>query len=235
MREEEIEPTFDAIEAGLKDLPPGERLTIHLGSFADDCQRQQQLDGWIDRAEGSELRYLLMGERARSRDLTREGQRKPKFLHLYCTYTVDAGGAGANDALEKFLAQLEKYWKTFTGEFERDLGDRAERIFAAAFADGYQTWEQLLVNKMGLSVRPLTAEELWAVQWERFNDTPPRSPTRRFGRDGTARRGLFPGSSRDGAAGVGTLGSLRRPPLGSPQGQVSRRADLYRKTGRLAG
>ena len=37
-----------------------------------------------------------------------------------------------------------------------------------------QLWEQLLSNKMGLNIRPLGAEELWKILWQRFNDTPPR-------------------------------------------------------------
>ncbi len=43
LRTEEIDPVFDAIESGLKDLPEGERLTIHLGSFTSDEKRQQEL------------------------------------------------------------------------------------------------------------------------------------------------------------------------------------------------
>ncbi|MDY7013979.1 MAG: hypothetical protein SVX43_10365, partial [Cyanobacteriota bacterium] len=100
--------------------------------------------------------------------------RKPKFLRIYCTYTADASGQAARDKLEKFLAGLEGFWRTFTGEIDEVRSARLERIIEAAFTDGYRLWEQLLGNKMGLDVRPLTPEEFWAAQWSRFNRSQPR-------------------------------------------------------------
>ena len=63
LRTEQIDPVFNAIESGLKDLPPGERLTIRLSSFSDDTTRQQQLKNLSDTAPNKELQFLLMGER----------------------------------------------------------------------------------------------------------------------------------------------------------------------------
>ncbi|MGL5059214.1 MAG: hypothetical protein ACRC62_04455, partial [Microcoleus sp.] len=39
LRSEEIDAIFAGIEGGLKDVPPGESLTIHLGSFSSDSER----------------------------------------------------------------------------------------------------------------------------------------------------------------------------------------------------
>ena len=175
LRSDEIDPIFDALEAGLKDLPNNERLTIHLGSFTDDTQRQEALSKLAKDAPSDELRYLLWGERARVRELTRKGVRKPKFLRLYATYTVEPDTQGTADLIEKFLARAERVWKSFTGEIHEVQHTRIEQLLYATFTDGYELWEQLLSNKMGLDVRPLTAEELWAILWKRFNDTPPRS------------------------------------------------------------
>ncbi|HEY9610241.1 MAG TPA: hypothetical protein V6C93_12825, partial [Allocoleopsis sp.] len=175
LRSDEIDPVFDALEAGLKDLPDNERLTIHLGSFTDDTQRQEALSKLAEEAPSDELRYLLWGERARVRELTRKGVRKPKFLHLYATYTVEPDTQGTADVIEKFLARLERWWKSFTGEIHEVQHTRIEQLLYASFTDGYENWEQLLSNKMGLDIRPLTAEELWASLWKRFNDTPPRT------------------------------------------------------------
>jgi len=84
LRQEAIDPIFDAIEAGLKDLPDGESLTIQLGSFTDDSSRQHDLDQLISKVNSSELKFLLMGEKARIQELTRTGVRKPKRLLLWC-------------------------------------------------------------------------------------------------------------------------------------------------------
>jgi hypothetical protein len=175
LRPEQIEPTFDALEGGLKDLPPGERMTIHLGSFIDDSQRQRELQQRTAQTDSVELKYLLTSERKRIRSLTELGVRKEKFLRLYCTYTVDSSGQAARDKLEKFLTWLEEFWKTFTGEIDEVRYLNLERILYTAFTDGYRLWEQLLSNKMGLDVRPLSPEEIWADQWRRFNRTEPKS------------------------------------------------------------
>ena len=174
LRSEEVEPIFDALEAGLKDLPLQEELTIHLGSFTSDKERQDELDNLSKTALNKELRYLLMGERARVRELTRSGVRKPKFLRLYVTYTVEPDTQGTADVIEKFLARAERWWKSFTGELHEVQHTRIEKLLYASFTDGYELWEQLLANKMGLDIRPFTDSELWAQLWQRFNDTPPK-------------------------------------------------------------
>jgi len=174
LRSEEVEPIFDALEAGLKDLPLQEELTIHLGSFTSDKERQEELDNLSKTAPNKELRYLLMGERARVRELTRSGVRKPKFLRLYVTYTVEPDTQGTADVIEKFLARAERLWKSFTGELHEVQHTRIEKLLYASFTDGYELWEQLLANKMGLDIRPFTDSELWAQLWQRFNDTPPK-------------------------------------------------------------
>ncbi|PAX45837.1 hypothetical protein CK510_29580, partial [Brunnivagina elsteri CCALA 953] len=174
LRSEQIDPVFDAIESGLKDLPDGERLTIHLSSFTNDNLRQQQLKDLSDIAPNKELQYLLMGERCRTQQLTIQGVRKPKILRLYCTYTIETSSTGTNDAIEKILSKLERSWKSFTGEINELQFIAIERLLHSAFTDGFQLWEQLLSNKMGLDIRPLTSEQLWEQLWQRFNNTPPR-------------------------------------------------------------
>jgi hypothetical protein len=174
LRMEQIDPVFDAIESGLKDLPQGERLTIHLSSFTDDTNRQQQLKSLSETAPNKELQYLLMGERCRVQQLTLQGVRKPKALRLYCTYTVETDSTGTSDAIEKVLSSLERSWKSFTGEMNELQFIRIERLLHTSFTDGFQLWEQLLSNKMGLDIRPLSAEKLWSILWRRFNNTQPR-------------------------------------------------------------
>ncbi|AFY99466.1 hypothetical protein [Calothrix sp. PCC 6303] len=174
LRNEQIDPVFDAIESGLKDLPNGERLTIHLSSFTNDTSRQQQLQNLSDIAPNKELQYLLMGERCRTQQLTNQGVRKPKNLRLYCTYTVETNSTGTSDAIEKILSKLERSWKSFTGEINELQFIAIERLLHASFTDGFQLWEQLLSNKMGLDIRPINADTLWEQLWQRFNNTPPR-------------------------------------------------------------
>ncbi|TAE08819.1 MAG: hypothetical protein EAZ94_24005 [Oscillatoriales cyanobacterium] len=171
LRDEEIDSIFAAVEGGLKDILPGESLTIHLGSFSVDSERQEELSDLYRQVKSTELRYLIMAERSRVRELRNLGIRKPKYLRLYCTYTVDPGSAGASDAIEKVLVRLEKGWKRFVGEYDEARFNQVDGILNSAYTDGFQIWEALLSNKMGLTVRAMTAAEMWQQLWEYFNET----------------------------------------------------------------
>jgi hypothetical protein len=51
--------------------------------------------------------------------------------------------------------------------------ERHEIAFAKAFTDGFLNWEQILANRMGLDLRPLTDLELWEHLWRQFNSSEP--------------------------------------------------------------
>jgi hypothetical protein len=172
LRDDQVDPIFDALESGLKDFPMGEHLTIHLESFTSDAERQHQLSELIKTAPSQELQFLLMGERARVKELTDKGIRKPKTLRLYASYTVEPD-VESGDYVEKLLGRGERLWKSFTGELEKLQFMRIERLLAQAYTDGFQRWEMLLSNKIGLDVRPMTDVELWEVVWRRFNNSDP--------------------------------------------------------------
>lgn len=79
LRKEQIDTIFNNIESGLKDIPEGERMTLHMGSFSSDQQRQIELTDLIRRTPSRDIKYLLMAERARAQELTAAGIRKPKI------------------------------------------------------------------------------------------------------------------------------------------------------------
>ncbi len=82
--ESQVYPIFAGIEAGLKELPKGELLTLHIGSFTDDSHRQQTLKTIEENCTQDELKMLARSERLRIRELTQQGIRKTKFFSLYC-------------------------------------------------------------------------------------------------------------------------------------------------------
>ncbi|WP_193196035.1 hypothetical protein [Nostoc sp. MG11] len=173
LRSEQIDTIVNNIEAGLKDIPSDERMTLHLGSFSSDKNRQQELASLIKNAPSRDIKYLLMAERARVKELTISGIRKPKFLRIYVTYTVESTNTNADDWIERLLAKAESWWLKFKGELSEVEYQRLETIITNAYKQGFLRWEQLLANKMGLDIKPLTANELWEETWRRFNDTQP--------------------------------------------------------------
>jgi hypothetical protein len=170
---------FDAIEAGLKDLPEGESMTIYMASFASDRQRQAELDQVITNAPNPPLKFLIMSEKKRVDQLTwatagkrkiAKGLRKPKSLRIYCTYSLNSATAGGNDFWERTLLQVQHNYFKFVGSAPEIQQQRYEVAFDRAFADGFINWEQLLSTKMGLDIRPLDEEALWDDVWQRLNN-----------------------------------------------------------------
>lgn len=174
LRLEQSNTIFNNLEAGLKDLIQNEEITFHLSSFADDESRQKELKAAIATAPSIDFKYLLMAEQARIQELTRKGVRKPKSLRIYVTYTVEPGTAQAQDWMEKILAKGFSIWHEFTGEAEERDRLQIHTILTQAYKDGFGRWQQILSNKMGLDIKPLTDEQLWRVIWQRFNLTQPK-------------------------------------------------------------
>lgn len=173
LRTDQIDQIINNIEAGLKDIPSDEKITFHLGSFSSDEKRQQELTSLIKKTSSRDIKYLLMAERARAKELTNSGIRKPKFLRIYVTYTVEPSSTKADDWIEKFLGKAESWWLKFKGDMAEVENQRIESTIANAYTQGFCRWEQILSNQMALDVKPLTAEELWGEIWRRFNDTSP--------------------------------------------------------------
>jgi hypothetical protein len=171
LRPDQLPPTITSLESGLKELLPNERMTIHLSSFNGDEDRQTDLDALINQAPSSELRLILMSEKARAQELKQMGVRKPKSLKIYVTYTIESGQKTTVEAdwIEKSLARVMTLWETFKGGAESLEVERYQDMIARAFTDGYLRWEQLLNIKMGLDVKPMSVEKLWGNLWHRFN------------------------------------------------------------------
>ena len=167
----------DAVESGLKCFPSREHMSLVFTSIASDTDRQRQLDRLYNTAPNSELKAILMSEKARVQQLTRQGVRKPKSLHIYCSATIDSDAADTEDTIEAFIqkvsALMGNKWLQFIGEDQHQKSVKLSRIFQKAFTD-FQNWEQLLTTQVGLDVVALTAEDLWALQWSEFNTTEPR-------------------------------------------------------------
>ena len=108
---EQIIPIFEGIEGGLKELPDNENMTIHMGSFTSDVERQQELRQVEQACNLDRLTLLIRSERLRTKELTKLGVRKNKFLRIWCSYSVRATqDSKSTDAIEQILAAVHKKW-----------------------------------------------------------------------------------------------------------------------------
>src|SRR3712207_7889865 len=49
---------------------------------------------------------------------SKQGIRKPKFLRIYVTYTIEPSVVGASDPIEKALGWGVQQWNKFTGQYD---------------------------------------------------------------------------------------------------------------------
>jgi hypothetical protein len=114
-----------------------------------------------------------MAERARTKELTVSGIRKPKFLRIYVTYTIEPNSNNADDSIEKLLAKAELWWLKFKGEMLEVENQRIETIVSNAYNKVFVAGNKYYLIKWRWMLSPLTSHELWGEIWRRFNDTPP--------------------------------------------------------------
>ena len=210
----QVERAVTAQREGLKEMEGA--ITFHMECFSDDSNRQTYLDSLIDNCESIELAALLCSEKKRSSELSQEGTRQIKRLTLYVDYTVDINTAEISDGdwSEKAIARVAALWrstkKSANGD---DVGEQKYRaLIESAFNNGYLRWEQILANRMGLEVTPLTKEDLWKRLYGRFNrydapEIPQFITCDRKGLTETINSGLHPRS----ALIQGELGQSRVP------------------------
>lgn len=172
LAQSQVEAALNRLAEGLKGLRPGERLRIHLRSFANDHDRQQNLGHLINTTQNLETQFLLMAQQRSIRELTLQGERQPKQLYLFASYPLEAGKAHSADRIEQLIAWLIEQYETFKGLKAGKEQQRYQQMLTRAFTDGFLHWEQQLNARMGLQAMPMNADQLWAYLWSQFNGNP---------------------------------------------------------------
>jgi hypothetical protein len=165
----QAETVLGHLEEGLKGFRPGDRLRIHLRSFAEDMTRQQELDALIQDSNSLESQFLLMAQQRAVRELTSQGLRQPKQIYMFASHTVEAGKSTHSDHTEKVLAWFADRYDAFKGAKDKKEQQQYLQLLNAAFTDGYLHWEQQINSRMGLQASPMGADHLWQYLEAQFN------------------------------------------------------------------
>jgi hypothetical protein len=170
----EISNITAAFEEGLKELVPNEKMTVHLGCYSDDRQRQQELSQLADRCELDPIAILTRNEQKRVQQLTQQGLRQNWHQLVFCSWTFDvSGGSKSNDAIGRCVRTIAQtsynLLNWFTGEQKMYREKFYEQLLTNAFDRGFISWELLLNTRLGLNTRPCSREELWQWLWQKFN------------------------------------------------------------------
>ncbi|PSB56149.1 hypothetical protein [Chamaesiphon polymorphus] len=166
----QMEAIYQGMTQGFKELPEGEILTVRMNSYADDRERMEYLWHLQDQSPNPALKYIATSEIKKLEVLTAKGKRKAKSLRLFATFTYDADADVKDDRLAAILKKSMQKLGNFTGT---NLTQEQEFLsFLEGGFNAFILWEQILKNKIGLNVRALSVEQLWADVWYRFNTTP---------------------------------------------------------------
>jgi hypothetical protein len=158
------------LQEGLKSLTPTESVTFEMSTRSDCNDRLDQLQSLIDSDIQPELKYLLKWDQERSKGLSRIHRHNPKRLTVYYTYSVGAGAKKADDAIESFLYILSDTFKEwFSKPNDRKLRDRLHDLLKNAYLQGFSGAEDYLTERLNLPVKALKAQDIWRIDWERFN------------------------------------------------------------------
>ncbi len=170
----EISNAAIALEEGLKELPPGEKMTVHTGCYSLDSERQFELTQLADNCGLTPISILVRNEQKRVQELTLNGTRQTWNQIIFCTWTFhSASGSASTDLIGKslrFLSQsvnLAVGW--FTGNEQIYQEQFYQQLLLKSFEQGFVPWEILLNTKIGLETRPCSSDELWTWLWKKFN------------------------------------------------------------------
>lgn len=171
----EVAEFAQAIEEGIKELPPGEKITFCTGCYSDDKARQQELSTLSDTCNLAPVSVLVRNEQLRIQDLSRSGSRQTWRQMIFCSWSADSEAESQRkDPIGKLITLGSKVTQSILNTISDNKRHYEEEFFKKLLLKGYQEgfvqWELTLATKMGLPIRPCTAQELWQWLWERFND-----------------------------------------------------------------
>lgn len=182
----EVAEQADALADALKEMPPGERLTMMMGCYRNTAKRSQNLEHLAQTCQMKPISVLLANENNRVEELDADGLRKHWEQYVFCTWsgTVAAEGPGQKESfaatvLKQFSRNVAKTTRSFMGTEDEWQASLYCQLAAQIYDNGYMPWKLLLETKANLQVEPFQGDELWHWLWYRFNGkktTPPPIP-----------------------------------------------------------
>lgn len=164
------------VQEGLKTLTTTESVTFEAITRSDCLDRVQSLQKLINKGLSPELEYLLKWDQQRAKSLKRVNRHNPKNLTIFYTFTIGSTDGRQDSPIEEVLAWLEAKGKevkaTFSKPDARAFRRRVESVLRSAFHKGYGDAEEYLSEILGLPIEPMQAQQIWAHDWARFNNTP---------------------------------------------------------------
>ena len=174
LEDTEVVNVASGITEGLKEIPVGEKISIHTHKFTSSHRREQELSDIADRCKNSALAVLCRTEQKKVQELSDTGVRQLWKNVIFCSYTYDqVTGQNNSDYISKLIRLLFNKWNKFVSNFSGSKQIYQQQFYKEliinAFDKGFNPWETLLNTRLGLDARPLTVDESWEWLWYKFN------------------------------------------------------------------
>lgn len=160
------------ISEGIKALPPEEKATFIASNFSDCSERIRELQELQQQAPTPELKYLMSWEMARVEGLTLTNRHNLKNLKFYGSYSLGSSAYKPADWLESQIHNFTKLFKIskFIQQSETSV-TQAEllEMLMSAFDRGFLSWLHNLQRRMGIKLKPFSAQRLWEIDWAKAN------------------------------------------------------------------
>ena len=163
------------LRESLRQVPIGESITFRASTWREYKQRFDQLK---DPSVNTDLRSQILNDWEASRMLaqTALGRRLTKRLTATATYTTLTGREErAQDGLEQIIDLLSSAW----GDVLRLFGSKSSanlskipQFLRAGYENSWSTYNRLFSRQMGIESTPLTFNEMWAGEYQRYNNGP---------------------------------------------------------------
>lgn len=169
---EEIMAIAAQLEEAMKECPAGESLRFYMSCFANDNQRQQELETLVNQTPDPLAMVLGRSEQKRIQQLTHTGDRRQWNSLIFCTYTINADGQQRwGDWISKLSQRVTNLLDAMRGAKDESYKQFLVQVMGKGY-EAFLNWERLLNTKAGLELTPMTAPDLWGWLWQRFNQTP---------------------------------------------------------------
>jgi hypothetical protein len=160
-----------AIASVAAEIPLGQKLLLQMNGFENDAPRKKELVHLFSQAPDDTCRILLGEELKIEQDLHHNGICRPKEIFLFGSY--QNSDIYDLDSFEQAIDLAVKALAKLSGAHQEIQQQALDKFLLQGYEQGFITWQNLLIEKMQVPIKILSAEELWQQcrsELNRFSD-----------------------------------------------------------------
>lgn len=155
------------LQEGLRSLPNNETVTIVVRRMSSCKKRLAILEKLHRQANSSPVKFMIEEIAKRTKQSRKQKKHNPVVGYVRITHTL--GDTDESDAIESILASLEAGWLKYIGSKPIVSKARIRKNLTQGYYQGYIPGNLLLRERLGLSISPMTASEIYQSEYGLIN------------------------------------------------------------------